>query len=57
MTELMHPDHLHQLAGVLEQTLLRPIPVLQWSIDAKTGRPTARWVLREDHETLASALP
>ena len=57
MTELMHPDHLRQLAGVLNQTPQRPIPVLQWSIDAETRRPTARWVLREDHETLASALP
>ena len=57
MTELMRPDHLRQLAGVLSQTPQRPIPVLQWSIDAETRRPTARWVLNEDRETLAPRLP
>ena len=57
MTELMHSDQLCQLAGVLDQTPQRPIPVLQWSIDAKTGRPTARWALSEDREMLAPVLP
>jgi len=57
MTELMNPDRLRQLARVPDQTPLRRIPVLQWTIDTETRRPAARWVLSEDRESLAPALP
>lgn len=50
MTELLHPDRLRRIALVMEQPTKagrRVVPIMQWSVDAATGRPAGRWVLDE----------
>lgn len=50
MTELLHPDRLRRIALDLDQptkAARRLVPVMQWSVDAATGRPVSHWVLDE----------
>ena len=53
MTELLKPDHLRQIALVLDRpgkVRGKLIPVLQWSMNSETGRPAGSWVLAEDRD-------
>lgn len=48
MSKLMSPVRMSELANVAELPSLppeKPIAILQWTIDAETGRPISRWVL------------
>jgi hypothetical protein len=50
MTELLHLDRLRRIALVMNQptkAARRLVLVLQWSVDATTGRPVGHWVLDE----------
>jgi hypothetical protein len=51
MTELLSPEQLRRIEGVMEPSGVparRPVPRMAWTIDATTGRPTARWVVLTD---------
>ncbi len=58
MTALLSTDRLCEFARETTQLIRAPerlIVSLQWTIDARTGRPIGRWVLQD--ETSAISVP